>query len=77
MINLEKIRNMDDEQLSNYLKSLTNKNKNYCVKCGKTGEFTLFVKNIKEYQQKKLCSLCKNCYNELLKQLEMDDIIWD
>lgn len=76
MIRLDKIRSMTDEELRNYLKGLTEKKDNKCCKCGANGNFAIFIKNIKEYQQKKLCCLCNKCYEELLDYLEIDDIIW-
>ena len=76
-MNLEKIRNMNDEELKKYLKSLSNKN-NACTKCGKKEpNFTINIKNKELFQQKKLCHLCNDCYVDLLDYLGVCDIIWD
>ena len=76
-MDLEKIRNMNDEELKKYLKSLSNK-ENVCVKCDKKKpNYTINIKNKKIYQQKKLCSLCNDCYNDLINHLGICDIIWD
>lgn len=76
-MDLEKIRNMNDQELENYLKLLANK-KTICIKCGKTNpNYTINVQNKKLIQQKKLCNLCDECYSELLDVLGVCDIIWD
>lgn len=77
-MDLEKIRKMNDEELSLYLKSLSSRNTNSCLKCGKAHPvYTINLQNKKKAQQKKLCSLCENCYDELLSYLGCADIIWD
>lgn len=77
-MNLDKIRNMSDRELENYLKSLTSKRGNDCVKCGKTNSnYVLNIQNKKKIQQKKLCNLCDTCYTDLLDYLGTCDIIWE
>lgn len=76
-MNLDKIRNMNDEDLKKYLLSLTNKN-TVCAKCKKNNpNYTVNIRNKKELQQKKLCHLCSKCYEEFLDYLGVCDIIWD
>lgn len=76
-MDLNRIRNMSDEELTLYLKSLKSKNTN-CVKCGKSnGNYTINVQNKNKMQQKKLCNLCNDCYIELLEHLGCNDILWD
>ena len=75
---LSKIRAMSDSELENYLKSLSNKRLNVCLKCGGSKiRYTINVQNKKKIQQKKLCNLCEDCYNDLLDYLGTCDIIWD
>lgn len=77
-MDLSKIRNMSDEELELYIKSLADRNKRTCIKCGKPNvKYTINVQNKKMQQQKKLCSLCDSCYSDLLHNLEINDIIWD
>ena len=49
IVDLNKIRNMNDEELENYLRSLSSK-KSACVKCGKTNpNYTMNIQNKKRY----------------------------
>lgn len=76
-IDINKIRNMSDEDLERYLRSLSNKNKKDCYVCGKTRtNYDIYIKNCSEFQQKKLCSLCDEHYVELLNHLKINDIDW-
>lgn len=76
-MDLQKIRNMNDTDLENYLKSLTNK-RIMCAKCSsKNPNYTINVQNKKKFQQKKLCNLCNDCYSDLLDYLGICDILWD
>ena len=76
-MDLEKIRKMSDEELESYLRALSNK-KSTCIKCGKaTPNYTINIQNKKKIQQKKLCSLCNDCYVDLLDYLGACDILWD
>lgn len=77
-MDLKKIRDMDDDELSVYLKSLMIRKTTNCYKCGKENSpYTINIQNKREQQQKKLCSLCENCYKELLNYLSIEDILWD
>ena len=77
-MDLEKIRKMNDEELESYLKNLTKRNNTNCVKCGKvSANYTINIQNKKKIQQKKLCSLCNDCYTDLLDYLGVCDILWD
>ena len=76
-MDLDKIRKMNDIELMNYLKTLSNK-KSVCAKCGEASpNYTINIQNKKKIQQKKLCSLCNNCYSDLLDYLGVCDILWD
>lgn len=77
-MDLNKIRNMNDMELENYLKSLSSKRTSDCVKCGKiNANYTMNIQNKNKFQQKKLCNLCEACYGDLLDYLGTCDIIWD
>lgn len=76
-IKLDKIRNMNDEELKKYLKNLTEK-KPICLKCGKLRpNYTININNKSAAQHKKLFSLCDKCYSEFLEQMGIQDIDWD
>ena len=75
-MDLKKVRSMNDEELTNFLKSLSSKNTN-CCKCGKMcTKYTLNIQNRKKIKQTKLCNLCDECYTNLLDYLEISDVIW-
>ena len=75
---LNKIRNMNDKELENYLKTLSNRKKSICYKCGKlNANYTINVQNKKKLQQKKLCSFCDSCYGNLINDIGINDILWD
>lgn len=77
-MDLNKIRSMNDTELQAYLKSLADRKSSNCVKCGKANaDYTINVRNNNKFQQKKLCSLCENCYNNMLDNLGVSDIIWE
>lgn len=77
-MDLNRIRNMNDIELENYLKGLTRRNTSCCVKCGKiNSNYTINVQNKHIFQQKKLCSLCEECYVDMLDNLGVCDIIWE
>jgi hypothetical protein len=75
---LNVLRQMTDEQLTEYLKSLSGRASGNCVKCGRTNaNYTVNIQNKKKTQQKKLCNLCESCYTDLLEYLGTCNIIWD
>ena len=77
-MDLQKIREMKDEDLIKYLKGLSKRNDTSCFKCGKpVGGYVININNKKRMQQKKLCNLCNNCYTDLLEYLGTNDILWD
>lgn len=72
---LDKIRKMSDVELTRYLNNVSQRNAQICCKCGRVtnkpdrvGIFTY-----KDYQNKKLCTLCYECYVNLLDYLEIAD----
>lgn len=84
-MNLEKIRNMNDDELRKYINELSKKNNIVCVKCGATTErkdrknITVSISEKYNYslRTKKLCSLCNECYAGLLEYLGTEDIDWE
>lgn len=76
-MDLAKIRNMSDEELTNYLRGLASKNKTDCYICNKKdAKYIIYIKNNEAMQQKKLCALCDEHYNKLLDLIEICDINW-
>lgn len=70
------VKNMSDKEVYNLLNSLSNKNVRVCCRCG---EILYKANRITIYRDassvpKKLCSLCKDCYTELLEYLGVNDI---
>lgn len=75
-MNYDKIRNMSDEELENFMKKVKNRGSKTCYKCGKTTKKVLLVKDIEFSQTRTLIGLCNYCYKDLLKKLEINDIDW-
>ena len=77
-MDLNRLRTMDDRELTAYLKSLSGRKGNNCIRCSKpNGNYTINIQNKKKLQQKKLCNLCESCYVDLLEYLGTCDIIWE
>lgn len=76
-MNLDKIRKMNDEELSNFLKQLSTRSSKNCMKCGKPVAFVVKIENQDTFQTRKLCGLCKDCYEKMLKDMGLYDIEWD
>lgn len=74
-MNLNKIRNMSDAQLTRYLNNVSQRNAQICCKCGnvtsKPDRIGIFT--YKGCENKKLCTLCYDCYVNLLDYLEIAD----
>lgn len=74
---IESIRNMSDDDLNAYLKSLTLYRTGTCYMCGReNANYVINVKNKRRKEQKKLCNLCEDCYKKLLKTINIQDIEW-
>lgn len=76
-MDLDKIRKMNDEELSKLLKQLSTRGSKFCKKCNKPAAFNIKIENAETFQTRKLCGLCKKCYQDLLEHLELYDIEWD
>lgn len=83
-MDLNKIRNMSDNELRSFMNELSQRNNIFCSKCGNV----VSPKNRKNInisiydghagqKARKLCSLCNSCYTDLLDYLGVSDIEWD
>lgn len=74
-MDLNKIRNMNDAQLTRYINNVSQRNAQICCKCGqvtlKPNRIGIFT--YKGCDNKKLCTLCRDCYVNLLDYLEIAD----
>lgn len=83
-MNLDEIRNMNDEQLRTFMNNLSQRNNIFCSKCGnvvnprkrKNINIGIYDRHIGQ-KVRKLCSLCNNCYVDLLDYLGISDIEWE
>lgn len=78
-IDLQKVREMNDEELYNYLAHIKNENKQSCAKCyNPVSGYEIFIKhNNKGYvSTRKLCNLCEKCYDKLIEYLNVEPIDW-
>ena len=77
-MDLDKIRQMDDAKLAEFLRQMSSgRDSKLCVKCKKASKFTIRIENSETLQNKKLCGLCEDCYDDLLNYLGICDIYWD
>ena len=74
-MNIDVIRNMSDDELRKFLNSVSQKNNQICCKCGSTptrkDRIGLYVF---KFENRKLCTLCKSCYSDLLDYLGVCDV---
>ena len=75
-MNYDRIRNMNDKELEQFLKSLSNRDTRKCSRCGRKPRYHIKVENISTSQTKRLCSICDDCYLQLIKDMKTVDIIW-
>lgn len=81
-MNLEKIRNMSDEDLTRFINGVSQRSSIICSKCGgvmnsKDRKCLMISINDKGMQKsKKLCNLCSECYTDLLDYIGISDIKW-
>ena len=82
-MDLDKIRNMSDEELRCFMNNLSQRNNIFCSKCGnvinprirKNINIGIYDKHMGQ-KVKKLCSLCNECYVDLLDYLGVPDLEW-
>lgn len=72
----DRIHNMNPKELEQYLKGLVNRDTKKCSRCGRTPRYHIKVENISTSQTKRLCSVCDDCYLQLIKDMKTFDIIW-
>lgn len=74
-MNLNKIREMSDVELTRYLNNVSQRNAQVCCKCGKETikPERIGLHTYKGCDMKKLCTLCYECYVNLLDYLEIAD----
>lgn len=74
-MDLQKIRNMSDNELTRYLNNVSQRNAQICCKCGEITckERRVGIYTYKGYENKKLCTLCRDCYFDLLDYLSISD----
>lgn len=72
---LNKIRNMNDAELTRFLNNVSQRNAQFCCKCGDATikENRIGIYTYKGVENKKLCTLCYDCYVNLLDYLEIAD----
>lgn len=78
---LSEIRNMNDSELKAFLMRMQNSDC-FCNKCGEyvnpheKKNIYINIFDAKGQRQRKLCSLCNNCYVDMLDYLGVSDINW-
>lgn len=83
-MNLDEIRNMSDNELRGFINDLSQRNNIFCSKCGnvvksrerKTINVGIYDSSAGQ-KVRKLCSLCNECYIDLLDYLGISDIEWE
>lgn len=83
-MNLDSIRNMSDNELRLFMNQLSQRNNIFCSRCGniinprdrKNINIGVYDSHIGQ-KNKKLCSLCNDCYIDLLDYLGISDIDWN
>lgn len=74
-MDLNVIRKMSDAELTRYLNNVSQRNAQVCCKCGKVTikENRIGIFTYKGCENRKLCTLCSDCYTNLLDYLEIAD----
>lgn len=72
---LNKIRNMNDVELTSFLNNISQRNTQVCCKCSNVTfkENKIGIYTYKGCDNEKLCTLCYDCYVNLLDYLEIAD----
>lgn len=79
---LSEIRKMNDDELKAFLMRMQNGNY-FCSKCGQCvhpyEKTNIYINKYGERGtiQRKLCSLCNDCYTDMLDYLGVQDINWE
>ena len=75
-MNYDKIRNMSDEELEKYLRSLKSNSTKKCCRCEKEAKKVIKITDSVFMQTRSLTVLCDECYQKLLDYLKVNDINW-
>lgn len=74
-MNISELKKMEDKEFISYITKIQRSKTPFCIRCGELAiqKRTLSVTkdNIKV---KKLCTLCENCYSDLLDFLAIPDV---
>lgn len=73
----EAIRKMNDRELAEFLRGISNRDTSKCSRCNRAPRYHIKIENLKTYQTKRLCTICEDCYKQLLKDMKAVDIIWN
>ena len=79
---LSEIRKMNDNELKAFLMRMQNGN-SFCAKCGQyvgtREKKNIYINATIEFgiKQRKLCSICNDCYSDMLDYLGVSDINWE
>ena len=81
---IDKIKGMSDIELVRFINNMSSKKQILCIKCGepigfdKRKTINVGIYNKKTGQKvKKLCTLCNECYIDLLDYIGISDIEWE
>lgn len=77
MKSLTEIRNMDDEELKRYLRSISRKKSDRCIVCNAECSKIIKITNNETFQTKILCGICNKDYEKLLKFLGAVPLVWE
>ena len=80
---IEKIKEMSDKELVSFINRMSQNKLTLCIKCGnptsrnnrKTINVGIYNRSVGQ-KVKKLCTLCEDCYIELLDYLCVSDVDW-
>lgn len=78
---ISELRKMSDKELEQYIKRISNGN--ICNKCGEfvspdeKKNIYINIYGERGTMQRKLCSLCNDCYVDMLDYLGVSDINWE
>lgn len=82
-MNLDRIRKMNDDELRKFINTISKRGSDLCIKCDiplncterKTINIGIYSSTSGQ-KIRKLCSLCNECYIDLLDYLGVSDIDW-
>lgn len=72
----EAIRNMSDKELAEFLQGISSRQTSRCSRCNRAPRYHIKIENTHTYQTKRLCTICEECYKQLLKDYKAVGIVW-